>query len=367
METTKIGVIGCGNISGIYLKAGRTFDILEIAACADADPSRARATAEEFGGIPALTNEELLAEPDIQIVVNLTPPGAHAEVALAAIEADKCVHNEKPLAVTREDGRRLLQEADHRGVRIGCAPDTFLGAGLQTCREIIDSGAIGRPVSAVAFMQGPGPEGWHPDPEFFFATGGGPMFDMGPYYLTALVSLLGPVRRVTGAVAAALEERTIGSGAKQGRKIPVEVPTHVAGLLDFASGAVATLIMSFDVQAHDLPWIEIYGTEATLACPDPNMFCGPVRTGRGRGEPWEEIAVTRPYSENSRGIGVADMAYALRSGRAHRASGAMAYHILDIMHAVHDASREGRHVELESTCDRPAPLPANLQEGTLDP
>ncbi len=367
METTKVGIVGCGNISGIYFKAGQTFDILEVAACSDLDPARAREKGEEFGGVPAVTTDELLADPDVRIVLNLTPPGAHARISLAALKAGKCVHSEKPLAVTRADGRRILTEADERGLRVGCAPDTFLGAGLQTCRELIDAGAIGRPVSAVAFMQGPGPERWHPDPEFFFAPGGGPMFDMGPYYLTALISLLGPVRRVTGAVSAALTERTIGSGAKQGRKVPVEVPTHVAGLLDFASGAVATLVMSFDVQAHGLPRIEIYGTEATLSCPDPNGFRGPVRVCRGRGEEWEEMPIERPYAENSRGIGAADMAYALGSGRAHRASGSLAYHVLDIMHAVHDASREGRHVELESTCERPAPLPADLEEGTLDP
>ena len=366
MKTTKIGIVGCGNISGIYLEAGRVFDILEIVACADLLPERASAKAAEYHIPKACSAEELLADPEIEIVVNLTIPRAHAEVALAALQAGKSVHNEKPLAVSREDGMQLLKLARERGLRVGCAPDTFLGGGLQTCRKLIDDGWIGEPVAATAFMLCHGHESWHPDPDFYYQPGGGPMFDMGPYYLTALVHLMGPVRRVTGSAQITFPERLITSQPKHGTPIKVNVPTHVAGIMDFANGAVGTIVTSFDVWAAQVPRIEIYGTEGSLSVPDPNGFGGPVFVRRAGASEWSEAPLTHGYAKNSRGIGVADMAYALRSGRPQRASGDMAYHVLDIMHAFHDASREGRHVELSSTCTRPAPLPLGLREGTLD-
>jgi predicted dehydrogenase len=366
MKTTKIGIVGCGNISGIYLEAGRVFDVLEIAACADLLPERASAKAAEYHIPKACSVAELLADPEIEIVVNLTIPRAHAEVALAALQAGKSVHNEKPLAVSREDGMRLLKLGRERGLRVGCAPDTFLGGGLQTCRKLIDDGWIGEPVAATAFMLCHGHESWHPDPDFYYQPGGGPMFDMGPYYLTALVHLMGPVRRVTGSTRITFPERIITSQPKHGTKIKVNVPTHVAGIMDFANGAVGTIVTSFDVWAAQVPHIEIYGTEGSLSVPDPNIFGGPVFVRRAGASDWSEVPLTHGYAKNSRGIGVADMAYALRSGRPQRASGDMAYHVLDIMHAFHDASREGRHVELTSTCTRPAPLPLGLREGTLD-
>jgi len=365
MQKTRIGIIGCGNISGIYLKAAQMFEILEVKACADLIMERARAKAQEFG-IKACTVEELLADPEIQIVVNLTIPKAHAEVGLAALRAGKSIYNEKPFAVTREDGKRMLEIAASKDLRVGCAPDTFMGGGIQTCRKLIDDGFIGEPVAATAFMMGHGPEGWHPDPEFFYQVGGGPMFDMGPYYLTALINLLGPVRRVTGSARISFPERTITSQPKFGKKIKVEIPTHVAGIMDFASGAVGTIITSSDVWAAELPCIEIYGSEGTLSVPDPNTFWGPVRAHRAGDKEWKEVPLTHGYTMQARSIGVADMAYALRSGRPHRASGGMACHVLDIMHAFHDASREGKHIELSSTCLRPAPLPLNLKEGALD-
>jgi predicted dehydrogenase len=367
MEPTKVGIVGCGNISGIYLKNARRLENMEIAACADLVIDRARAKAGEYGVPRAVSVDELLADPDIGIVVNLTIPAAHASVAMAAVEAGKSVYNEKPLTLSREDGRRLLSAAKAKGVRVGCAPDTFLGAGLQTCRRLIDEGTIGAPVGAHAFMLCHGHESWHPDPEFYYKPGGGPMFDMGPYYLTALVHLMGPVRRVTGSARASFAERTITSRPKTGAAIKVDVPTHVCGVLDFACGAIATITTSFDVWASELPRIEVYGTEGTLSVPDPNTFGGPVRVrGHGKDAAWREVPLSHPYAENSRGLGVADMAAALLSGRPHRASGSLAYHVLDVMHAIHDASREGRHVVLESTCDQPAPLPADLQEGRID-
>lgn len=363
---TRIGIIGCGVISGIYLQNARQLESIEVAACADLLPERAQARAAEHGVPRACGVAELLADPEIQIVLNLTIPLAHGEVAMQAIEAGKSVYNEKPLAYRREDARRMLELAKARGVRVGCAPDTFLGAGIQTCRKLIDDGWIGEPIAATAFMMNHGHEHWHPDPGFYYQPGGGPMFDMGPYYLTALVNLMGPVRRVTGSARATFPQRTITSEPKRGTTIVVNTPTHVAGVLDFASGAIGTLITSFDVWGHNLPRIEVYGTAGSLSVPDPNTFGGPVRVRRAGAAEWSEVPLTHGYAKNSRGLGVADMACALRSGRAHRASGELAYHVLDVMHAVHDASAAGRHVELSSTCERPTPLPLGLREGALD-
>jgi predicted dehydrogenase len=366
ISPTKIGIVGCGNISGIYFQAGKVFEILDIVACADLIKERAEARAAEFGVPKVYTVQEMLADPEIKIVVNLTIPIAHAEVAQAAVEAGKCVHNEKPLTITREDGQKLLATTAANGVLVGGAPDTFMGGGIQTCRKLIDDGWIGEPIAATAFMTCHGHESWHPDPEFYYKVGGGPMFDMGPYYLTALVNLMGPVRRVTGSARITFPERLITSQPKYGTKISVDVPTHVAGIMDFQSGAVGTILTSFDVWAAELPRIEIYGTEGSLSVPDPNGFGGPVLIRRAGASQWSEVPLTHGYADNSRGIGVADMAYALRSGRPHRASGKLAYHVLDLMHAFHDASREGKHIELESTCERPAPLPMGLQHGQLD-
>lgn len=366
MTPTKIGIIGCGNISGIYFKAGKTFQILDIVACADLDLERAKAKAEEHGIPDACTPEELLADPEIEIVVNLTIPNAHYSVCKAALEAGKHVHVEKPLSITREEGSELLEIARAKNLRVGCAPDTFLGAGLQTCRKLIDDGWIGEPIGATAFMLGHGHESWHPAPEFYYKAGGGPMFDMGPYYLTALVSLIGPLRRLTGSTRITFPERTITSKPLYGTRVTVDVPTHVAGVMDFANGAVGTIITSFDVWSHHLPLIEIYGTEGSLGVPDPNGFGGPVRVRGRRSKEWSEVPLTHGYAENSRGIGVADMAYAIRSGRRHRVSGELAYHVLEAMHGFHDASDSGTHYLMKSQCERPAALPTGLPEDELD-
>lgn len=366
MEPVKIGVIGCGNISDVYFQAGKTFGILDIVACADLDPERAAAKAEKHGIQRACSVDDLLADPEIRIVVNLTIPNAHASVGIRALQAGKCLYNEKPLAITLEDGRRMLEIAREKGVLIGGAPDTFLGAGLQTCRKLIDDGWIGEPIAATAFMQCHGHESWHPDPEFYYHVGGGPMFDMGPYYLTALVSLIGPVKRVTGSARITFPERTITSEPKFGTTIAVETPTHIAGVMDFGNGAVGTIVTSFDVWAHTLPCIEIHGTTGSLGVPDPNTFGGSVRVRRAGTADWSDIPHTHPYASQSRGIGVADMAYALRTGRPHRANGEITCHVLETMHAFLTASAENRHVTIESTCTRPAPLPLDLREGYLD-
>ncbi len=354
----KVGIVGCGNISGIYFQAGKTFDILDIVACADLDVARAQAKAEEHGIANSGSVDDILSDPDIDIIINLTIPGAHYDICRRALEAGKHVHTEKPLSLTREEGKALLDLAASKNLRVGAAPDTFLGAGLQTCRQIIDEGQIGTPLGSTAFMLGRGPEGWHPDPEFFYKAGGGPMFDMGPYYLTALTTLLGPITQVTGSARISFPERTVGSGAKKGQTITVDVPTHIAGVVDFAGGVVGTLIMSFDVWAHQLPRIEIYGTEGTLSVPDPNGFGGPVQIRRGGENEWVDVPLTHGYAQNSRGIGVADMAYAIQEGRPHRASGALGYHVLEAMHGFHDASAQQKHYQMTSTIERPAPLPA---------
>jgi predicted dehydrogenase len=356
-SATRVGVIGCGNISGIYLTNCRELPGLELVACADLDIARAQAKAVEHG-IRAATVDELLANPDIDLVINLTIPAVHAEVNQAVLAAGKHVYTEKPLATRRADGAATLALAREAGLRVGSAPDTFLGGGLQTCRKLIDDGAIGEPVAAVTFMTGHGPEGWHPDPDFFYKPGAGPMFDMGPYYLTALVSLLGPITRVTGSARSSFPMRTIGSGPKQGQKISVETPTHVAGVLDFAGGAVATIITSFDVWAANLPRIEIYGSEGSLSVPDPNTFGGPVRIRLAKDKEWRDVPLTHGHTENSRGLGVADMASAIRAGRPHRASGELAYHMLDVMAAFEEASTAGRHVAITSGPPQVEALPA---------
>jgi predicted dehydrogenase len=360
----KVGIIGAGNISEQYLNATRTFPILDVVGIADLMPERAQARADAFG-IRAYTIEALLAEPEIEIVINLTIPAAHGTVSLAVLEAGKHVYSEKPLAISRAEGRQLLEVASQRGLLVGCAPDTFLGGGLQTCRKLIDDGWIGEPVAATAFMAGHGPEAWHPDPAFFYQPGAGPMFDMGPYYLTALIHLLGPIRRVTGSTRRSFAERVATSPSRYNERIPVSVTTHQAGVMDFASGPVGTLITSFDIWHADLPRIEIYGSDGTLSVPDPNTFGGPVRLRRGGAEAWSVIPLTHAVPVG-RAIGVADMAYAIRYGRKHRANGDLAYHVLDLMHAFDEASAENRHIPIESQCERPAPLPIGLLPGLLD-
>jgi predicted dehydrogenase len=368
MKKTKVGIVGCGAISGIYFQnCHKVFQDIEVAACADLMPERAEEKAREFGVAKACPVDELLADPSIQIVVNLTVPKAHAEVATAALKAGKHVHGEKPLSVNRADAKALLALARKKGLRVGSAPDTFLGAGIQTCRKLIDDGWIGRPVSCTAFMQCAGHESWHPSPEFYYELGGGPMLDMGPYYLTALVNLLGPVKRVTGSTQSAFKTRTITSQPKFGKVVPVETPTHIAGVMDFANGAVGTIITSFDVVAHHLPNIEIHGTEGSLQVPDPNGFGGPVRLFRRGMQEWQDVPLSHGYADNSRGIGVADMALAIRQKRPHRANGDLAFHVLDLMLSFEEASTTGRHVQVKSTCERPAPMPMGIGYGLLEP
>ncbi|WP_062109302.1 Gfo/Idh/MocA family protein [Bacillus niameyensis] len=360
MSKVKVGIIGCGNISSIYCEAGEKFPILDIVACADLDFERAKTRAKQYNIPNAYTVEELLADSDIDIVINLTIPQAHAQVCLAALEAGKHVYVEKPLAITREDGEKILLLANKKGLRVGGAPDTFLGGGLQTCRKLIDDGVMGEVIGTTAFMMSPGHENWHPDPEFYYKSGGGPMFDMGPYYLTAMISLIGPIRRVTGSARISFPERKITSEPRFGQTIQVEVPTHIAGVLDFENGAVGTIITSFDIAGSKLPHMEIYGSKGSIIVPDPNTFGGPVLLRKHGSLKWEEVPLTHGFTNNSRGIGVADMAEALQTGRPHRANGELAFHVLDAMHAFIESSERGIHFELSSTCKKPEPLPVNI-------
>ena len=365
-ESSRVGIIGCGVIAKVYADKLKALPFIDLVACADIDAERANAFARENSIPRALPVEALLADRDIDVVVNLTIPQAHVGVSRAAIDNGKSVFSEKPLALTVEEGRGRVAAARAANVRIGCAPDTFLGAGLQTCRGLIDSGAIGEPVAANAFMLSPGPEGWHPRPQIFYEYGAGPMFDMGPYYFTALVMLLGPARRITSSARITRAQRTIGSEPLKGQKIDVQVPTHVASVVDFVSGPVATLVTSFDVQASRNRWIEIYGTEGTLSVPDPNTFGGPVQIKRHPRDEWHDVALTHGNAQQSRGIGLADMVRAAQRNRPHRASGELALHVLDLMESSIRASQVSAHVNLGTTCTRPEPLRAGLPDDSLD-
>lgn len=363
MEPVGIGLIGCGTISGAYLRAAATFDVLKFVACADIDPAAAKRTEETFG-VPAMTVDALLAHDDVDVVLNLTIPAAHGEVNLAALTAGKHAYCEKPFGLDVGEGRAVLAAAAAAGLRVGCAPDTFLGGGHQTVRELIDGGVVGKPVAGTAFMMSPGPESWHPNPGFYYQPGGGPLFDMGPYYLTALVHVLGPVRRVAAITARGRDKRLATSEARAGEIIDVDVDTHTAGTLEFHNGCVVTVVMSFDVRLHSNRFIEIHGVDASLSSPDPNGFGGLVRVSNGR--EWEDRPLTHGYTANMRSIGLADMCMGIRTNRPHRCDGELAQHVLEIMAAFGESSVEGRHVTIASRPERPNPLPTGLTEGQLD-
>lgn len=364
-KTIGVGIIGCGNICQAYFNGVKAFEVLRMVSCADINMKAAKAKAQE-NGCKAETVKELLANKDVDLVINLTVPAVHAEVSLAALKAGKHVHCEKPLAVSLEDGKAVIDFAKKKGLLVGCAPDTFMGAGLQTSRKLIDDGWIGRVVGGTVFLMSRGPESWHPNPTFFYKAGAGPMFDMGPYYMTALVHLLGPVKRVSAITSRAFETRIATCKEHFGEPLPVEVPTHYSGSLEFHSGATVTATISFDVHQHGHSPIEIYGTEGSLKVPDPNKFCGPVELFTAAGREWWTQALSHPYADNMRGIGAADLAYAILGKRKHRASGELAYHVLEVMHAFEKSSNGKKHVMIESRPDQPAALPLGIIPGYLD-
>ncbi|MEV6103790.1 Gfo/Idh/MocA family oxidoreductase [Streptomyces sp. NPDC051940] len=356
-----VAVVGCGNISDQYLTNLTAFPDLEVLICADLDEARARAQAEKYG-VPASGGVgQALAHPGVRLVVNLTVPSAHYDVASAALAAGKHVWNEKPLTLDPDSGRTLLKEAAQAGVRLGCAPDTFLGAGLQTARRLIDEGAIGVPQTALALMQSPGPESWHPSPEFLFQRGAGPLYDMGPYYLTTLASLFGPAERVVATGRRSRETRVIGSGPKAGTEFPVEVPTHVAALIDYAAGQSASVILSYESPLSRHGFVEITGTEATLALPDPNRFDGSLRLRTAGSDDWTVIGSAGATA--GRGMGVLDMARSIAAGVPHRASGEMALHVLETMAAVEVSAAEGTFQPIAGQFTIPEALPSSWDPG----
>jgi predicted dehydrogenase len=365
MRRIGIGIVGCGNISGAYLTAARRFPILDVRALADLDMSAARARGKEFS-VPAVEVAALLADPSVEIVVNLTTPPAHVPVGLQALAAGKHVHSEKPLGVTLAEGQQLVQRGRELELRVGCAPDTFLSGAQQTCRKLIDDGAIGRVVAGSAFFMCPGHERWHPNPAFYYGPGAGPMLDMGPYYITTLVNLLGPVASVAGAVATPRKQREILSEPRRGQLVDVQVPTHVAGLMTFASGAVVSIVMSFDVPRHRHLPIELYGTDGAMIVPDPNRFGGQIEVARGAGEFKPEETLHAYANGNFRIVGVADMAQAIVDDRPHRASGDLALHVLEVMLAVQEAGATGRTVAIATQPERPAMLAIEQSAGSLN-
>jgi predicted dehydrogenase len=359
----KVGVVGCGCISGIYFNnLTRLFKNVEVVACMDLIRERSESRAKEFGIPRVYDPDEFYRQEDIELVVNLTTPKSHNEVDMLALEAGKHIYSEKPFGVSKAAAKPVIELAKKKNLLVGGAAETFLGGGIQTCRKLIDEGLIGYPVGATAFMMCHGHESWHPDPEFYYEVGGGPMFDMGPYYLTALVSMMGPVKKVAGATNITFPTRTITSEKKNGKVITVEVPTYVTGSLTFASGAIGTIITTFDVWGSQLPRIEIYGSEGTLLVPDPNTFGGPIYYSKP-GMNWTEVPLEFGYRDNSRGIGVSDMCRVLLEGGVQRAHGDMAYHVLDIMQSIHDSNNSDKILTLDSTCSRPEPMPQGVEDG----
>jgi predicted dehydrogenase len=368
MDKLGIGVVGCGNISMTYLRNAGLFTAIEVRACADATPDAAKVRAAEYG-IRALSVEQLLGADDIDLVLNLTVPNAHFEVSMAALSAGKHVFTEKPLAVTAGQGRLLVDEARRRSLAIGSAPDTFLGAAGRTARHLMDEGAIGRPTAGTAFMMTRGMEHWHPNPQFYYQPGGGPVLDMGPYYLTMLVNLLGPVKQVMAMAATGEAQRQItAAGPFEGVAFSVGTPTTLMALLEFVCGTIVSVGMSWDVFRHSNQPIELHGTEASLRLPDPDTFGGTLAIGR-RGEGWQEIetaskaygALNWPYGApdraNYRMLGVADLAQSLGDGRKPRASGELALHVLEIMEGILEAGRTTAAVTIP-----PGPQPAAMSE-----
>lgn len=348
----RVGIIGCGAIIAQYLTNFRRLEAIQLVAVADLDPARAQAVADDYDGVRALPVDELIAANDVDLVLNLTIPAAHAEVALKAIAAGKSVYGEKPLAATTSEARQVLEAAATAGVTVGCAPDTVLGTGIQTARKAIDDGLIGAPIAATATMVTPGHERWHPNPDFYYQPGGGPLLDMGPYYVSALVTLLGPVVSVTGAASHTRTERAIGSGPREGEVIPVNIDSHVTGILVHANGALSTLVMSFDAVKTKSSNIEVHGERGSLAIPDPNHFDGDVELFTLGADSWKTLPVSAGYMDSGRGFGIADLA-ATPPGEEPRAGGQLAYHVLDVMESVLESARTGSSVPIRSTASRP--------------
>lgn len=368
MRPIKIAFIGVGAISGIYLEnITNLFQEIEIIGVCDLIPERAEQAVKKYH-IPKLykTMYDAFADSEVDIILNITRPYEHFEVSYEALKAGKHVYSEKPLAATLDEGKALVELAEKNGLMLGGAPDTFLGAGIQTCRRLIDDGLIGDPIGAAAFMICRGHESWHPDPEFYYKHGGGPLFDMGPYYLTALIHLIGGVSSVTGAAKKSFTQRIITSQPHRGEVVTVEVPTYVTGMLHFENGAIGTIFTTFDVCYEQQARLEIYGSKGTLIVPDPNGFDGPVKLLRPEQGSLMEMPLLFDYRENSRALGLADMAKALQTGRSFRADYRQTYHVLEIMETLCKSSDERRTLDLVSRYTRSFPMKNNPIHGILD-
>ncbi|MDE0588616.1 Gfo/Idh/MocA family oxidoreductase [Halocynthiibacter sp. C4] len=357
-----VGIIGAGNISAAYLRLGPMFKGIELRAVADLNMDAANERAKEFG-VRAETVDSLLASDDIDIVVNLTIPAAHFEVSKNVLLAGKHVYSEKPFVLTLEEGAELKALAEEKGLRVGSAPDTFMGGAHQRVRNIIDSGEVGKITSGTAFVMGHGMEHWHPNPDFFYQPGAGPVLDIGPYYVTNLVQLLGPVARVAALTSTPAPERLITSQPRNGEKIPVGTPTTIHALLEFESGAVITMVTSWDVWQHGHSNMELYGEEGTLHVPDPNFFGGEIKQTKREADVELSGEWEHPFSipndgdnANYRCAGLADMAIAIQEGRPHRCSDALALHAVEVMTSILAAGEKRGFVEMTTTCERPAPL-----------
>lgn len=376
MEPMKLGIVGCGNISDAYLVGGARSRLVEVKAVTDLNPAAAQAKADKYG-VAAVSFEEMLDDPEIALIVNLTVPLAHAEISHRAIAAGKHVYSEKPFAATFAEARELTAAARAKGVRLGSAPDTFLGASHQAVRRAVDEGRVGRVVAGAATFATPGMEGWHPNPAFFFKRGGGPVLDIGCYPITQLVNCLGPVESVIAHASRGRNTRTVTSEPRKGEVIEVEVPTTVNGVLAFANGANVSFTASWDVWKHTRLPIELYGTEGTILNPDPNFFGGPVKISQRNGD-WQDLPIEgypfgKPTRKNNAGVevadyrmaGVLDMACAIAEGRPHRANGDLALHVLEVMEALERSSVEGRQIRIETFCERPEPVPRGEGEEAL--
>jgi predicted dehydrogenase len=352
----KVGVIGCGVISRAYAENARAFDSFELVACADLDPAQAIALAKT-SGLRTTTVEDLIADDDVEIVLNLTPATVHAAVTSEALAAGKHVYTEKPVAIEVADALAVLVQAERRSLRIGCAPDTFLGAAYQAGRAIIDSGGIGEPISVSAAMLAGGQETWHPNPDIFYVDGAGPLFDMGPYYLTAITALLGPIVRVAGFATTGERVRTIEIGPRAGERFIPSTPTHTTTSMQLESGALANLVASFETRGQYVCDLVIHGTDGVLMLPDPNAFEGCVRLKRGRGG-WEDVPYASRGALDARGIGLHDMVEAIREERPHRASGLLGAHVVEVVRGILQSAAEGRTVEIESRVTQPAAMPS---------
>ncbi|KMS75402.1 oxidoreductase [Streptomyces viridochromogenes] len=360
-DAHRIGVVGLGVISRAYLDTLVGHPAVRVTAVADLDASRSAAVAAEVPGVEALTVAELLSSPDVDTVLNLTVPAAHAEIALGAIGHGKHVYGEKPLTADLADAHAVIEAAAKAGVGVGCAPDTVLGTGVQTARAAVAAGSIGRPQFATAVMVTPGHERWHPHPDFYYTAGGGPLLDMGPYYLASLVHLLGPVRAVVGASGRLRAERVIGSGPRAGERIPVEVDSHVSGVLEHVSGTLTTITTSFDGVATTAAPIEVHGETGTLTVPDPNRFDGEVRLFELGATQWRALPPSAGYVDGARGVGLLDFV-AADERRAPRANGELALHVLETMSALLRSSAEGRRIELSTSAKVPVPVPLTAAE-----